>query len=64
MSNASCKICGSLAERVWHHYPVRKPPHNAPYEATVYHRDPFWGDGDLEEYCGSKCATQAYLNKG
>jgi hypothetical protein len=42
-----------------HHFPTRKPPHNLPYFATLYHRDPFWGKGDLEEYCGAKCSTAA-----
>ena len=53
-----------MTERIWHHYPTRKPPWNAPYEATLYHRDPFWGKGELEEYCGPACSTQAYLIKG
>ena len=64
MSATSCKLCGKMTERIWHHYPTRKPPWNAPYEATLYHRDPFWGKGELEEYCGPACSTQSYLIKG
>jgi len=63
MNTASCKICGTVVEREWHHYPKRKPPYDAPYEATLYHRDPFWGNGDLEEYCGPACSMQGHLRK-
>jgi len=56
-----CAVCGNLTEQVYHHFSERKPPHNLPYYATLYHRDPFWGDGDLEEYCGAKCATAAFV---
>ena len=58
---AYCKVCGAATPREWHHFPSRKHPHNEPYLATLYHRDPFWGKGDLEEYCGPVCATTAFL---
>jgi hypothetical protein len=57
----SCAVCGNLSKREYHHYPNRKPPHNMPYVATMYHRDPFWGNGDLEEYCGAKCSVIAFM---
>lgn len=56
-----CAVCSNLAEQVYHHFPERKPPHNLPYYATLYHRDPFWDGGDLEEYCGPKRSTTAFL---
>lgn len=56
-----CAVCGNLSEQVYHHFSERKPPHNNPYYATLYHRDPFWGNGDLEEYCGAKCSTIAFM---
>lgn len=58
-----CAVCANLSEQMEHHFPTRKPPHNIPYFATLYHRDPFWGKGDLEEYCGAKCSTAA-LTRG
>ena len=56
-----CALCGGLVEQIVHHFPDRKPPHNAPYVATLYHRDPFWGKGELEEYCGPKCSTAVFM---
>jgi len=61
MSIATCAVCGVQVERTLHQFPTRKYPHNAPYLAALYHRDPFWGKGDFEEYCSAKCATEAFL---
>jgi hypothetical protein len=63
MSIAICAVCSTQSERVLHHFPARKYPHNTPYLATLYHRDPFWEKGDLEEYCGPKCATAAFTKR-
>ena len=56
-----CAVCNSRVERIMHQFPSRKPPHNLPYFAALYHRDPFWKKGDFEEYCGAVCATKAFI---
>lgn len=61
INHATCKICGSLAPREVHCFPSRKKPWNEPYLATLYHKDPFFSGGKLEEYCSAVCATAGFL---
>jgi hypothetical protein len=60
MSIPICAVCGVQVEQIIHHFPTRKYPNNASYFASLYHRDPFLGKGEFEEYCGPKCATEAF----
>lgn len=57
----NCVVCGDPSEQVYHHFPNRKSPYNQPYFATLYHQVPSSGVGGIEEYCGPKCSTAAFI---